>query len=253
MFLCSYMSLTVASHSLLELYDLSIAFGGIQALAGVSLRMDAGDMLGLIGPNGSGKTTLLNVVGRVYRAQRGTMYFEGRRIDQLPIHEIAHHGIARTFQVARVFRHMTALENMLVPGYTTRARHNLTSTQLRQRARELLDFLDIASLAHEQAGNLSGGQQKLLEFARALMLEPRLILLDEPFAGVHPLLKERMLERMTTLHTQGIDFVVVSHDLPTILGLSTRLVVLANGEKIADGPPEAVRHDDAVVEAYLGV
>lgn len=247
------MSLIVAAHSLLELSDISIAFGGIQALAGVSLRMDVGDILGLIGPNGSGKTTLLNVVGRVYRAQRGTMYFAGRRLDQLSMHEIAHHGIARTFQVARVFRRMTALENMLVPGYTTRARHNLTPTQLRQRARELLHFLDIASLAHEQAGNLSGGQQKLLEFARALMLEPRLILLDEPFAGVHPLLKERMLERITTLHTQGIDFVVVSHDLPTILGLSTRLVVLANGEKIADGPPEAVRHENAVVEAYLGV
>ncbi len=238
--------------TILELDDVAIAFGGIQALNGVSLRLEPGELLGLIGPNGSGKTTLLNVVGHIYPVDKGDIYFLGRRITHLPRHRVALQGIARTFQVARVFRRMTALENMLVPGYTSRAENGMTPQQLLQRARDLLRFLDIESLAHEQAGNLSGGQQKLLEFARALMLHPRLVLLDEPFAGVHPMLKERMLERIAELHGQGLDFVVVSHDLPTILGISSLLVVLANGDMIADGTPDVVRHQEAVVEAYLG-
>lgn len=232
---------------------MSIAFGGIQALDGVSFELAHGEVLGLIGPNGSGKTTLLNAVGSLYRPQRGEIHYLGQRIDHLPVHHVARRGIARTFQVARVFRRMTALENLLVPGYTTRPAGGVTPRQLLERARELLHYLGIVALAHEPAGNLSGGQQKLLEFARALMLQPRVMLLDEPFAGVHPLLKERMLERIAELHHQGIDFIVVSHDLPTILGHSSRLVVLANGQKIADGPPDVVRHQEAVVEAYLGV
>ena len=238
---------------LLELDQIAIAFGGIRALAGVSFTMTPGEILGLIGPNGSGKTTLLNVIGNLYRADTGTIHFLGRRIDRLPIHHIALQGLARTFQVARVFRRMSVLDNMLVPGHTTNEEDAASPQQLRQRAQELLNFLEIAHLSHEQAGNLSGGQQKLLEFARALMLNPRLVLLDEPFAGVHPMLKERMLQRIGELHEQGIDFIVVSHDLPTILGVSSRLVVLANGEKIADGAPDIVRHQEEVVEAYLGI
>ncbi len=240
-----------SSPALLDIQDVSLAFGGIQALDGVSLSMASGELLGLIGPNGSGKTTLLNVLGNLYPIDRGRVDFQGQRIDRLPLHTIALQGIARTFQVARVFRRMTVLENMLVPGYTNNA--DASPGELGQRARDLLRFLDIDPLTHEQAGNLSGGQQKLLEFARALMLQPRLILLDEPFAGVHPMLKERMLARIGELHSQGIDFIVVSHDLPTILGLSSRLAVLANGRKIADGAPEAVRHQEEVIEAYLGV
>jgi ABC-type branched-subunit amino acid transport system ATPase component len=239
--------------TILALHDVAISFGGIQALDGVNLEVNRGEILGLIGPNGSGKTTLLNVVGNIYRPRRGEVYYLGHRIDHLPVHHVARQGIARTFQVARVFRRMTALENLLVPGYASRPETSMTPRQLLQRARELLRYLEIEALAHEQAGNLSGGQQKLLEFARALMLQPRLILLDEPFAGVHPMLKERMMQRLEELHSQGIDFVVVSHDLPTILGISSRLVVLANGQKIADGAPEVVRHQEAVVEAYLGV
>lgn len=243
----------VAADPILDLRDVSIAFGGIQALDRVTLTVAAGEILGLIGPNGSGKTTLLNVVSNIYRPRRGEIYYLGRRTDHLPVHDVARHGIARTFQVARVFRRMTALENLLVPGYASRPEGDIKPRQLLERARELLRFLEIEDLAHEQAGNLSGGQQKLLEFARALMLRPRLVLLDEPFAGVHPLLKERMLQRLEELNGQGIDFVLVSHDLPTILGISSRLVVLANGRKIADGTPEVVRHQEPVVEAYLGV
>ncbi len=239
--------------TLLDIHDVSLAFGGIQALDGVSLSMASGELLGLIGPNGSGKTTLLNTIGNLYTIDRGLIDFLGRRIDRLPLHDIALQGIAHTFQVARVFRRMTVLENMLVPGYTSNDQAQQSPGELGQRARDLLRFLNIDHLTHEQTGNLSGGLQKLLEFPRALMLQPRLILLDEPFAGVHPLLKERMLERIGDLHSQGIDFIVVSHDLPTILGFSSRLAVLANGRKIADGAPEEVRHQEDVIEAYLGV
>ncbi|GIX49150.1 MAG: ABC transporter ATP-binding protein [Candidatus Tectimicrobiota bacterium] len=238
---------------LLSLHRVSLAFGHIQALDDVSLEVRRGEIVGLIGPNGSGKTTLLNVVSNLYRPQRGAVYFLGERLDGLAVHEVARRGIGRTFQVARVFGRLTALQNLLVPGYTHGEVAGTAPAQLRARAWELLRFFDLEGVAHVPAGQLSGGQQKLLEFARALMLQPRLLLLDEPFAGVHPLLKERMLQHIAELHAQGLDFVLVSHDLPTMLGVSSRLVVLANGQKIADGDPEAVRQEAAVVEAYLGV
>ena len=239
--------------ALLDVTGVSIAFGGNQALDEVSVRVDPGEIVGLIGPNGSGKTTLMNVIGSIYPAQAGTVVFKGQPLDRLSTYEVARAGIARTFQVPRVFPHMTALENMLVPGFAARRAESESRLDLVARSRELLAFLEIAGLANEQAGSLSGGQRMLLQFARALMLKPRLMLLDEPFAGVHPVLIQRMLARIGELHRDGIDFIVVSHDLPTIMELATRMVVLSNGRKIADGPPEAVRHQEAVVEAYLGV
>jgi ABC-type branched-subunit amino acid transport system ATPase component len=239
--------------ALLDVTGVSIAFGGNQALDAVSIRVDPGEIVGLIGPNGSGKTTLMNVIGSIYGAQAGSVVFKGQPLDRLSTYEVARAGIARTFQVPRVFPHMTALENMLVPGFAARRDKSESRLDLVARSRELLSFLDIAGLADEQAGSLSGGQRMLLQFARALMLKPRLMLLDEPFAGVHPKLIQRMLARIKELHADSIDFIVVSHDLPTIMELATRMVVLSNGCKIADGPPEAVRHQDEVVEAYLGV
>lgn len=238
--------------ALLDVSGVSISFGGNQALDQVSIQLARGEILGLIGPNGSGKTTLLNIIGRIYSAQTGTVIFQGRNLDRLSMHQVARAGIARTFQVPKVFPHMTALENMLVPGFAVRRKEDEGRRDLLTRARKLLDFLDIERLADEHAGNLSGGQRMLLQFALALMLKPRLMLLDEPFAGIHPTLIERMLARIKDLHADGIDFIVVSHDLPTIMGLSTRMVVLGNGRKIADGPPEEVRHQEEVIEAYLG-
>lgn len=238
--------------ALLDVSGVSISFGGNQALDQVSIQLARGEILGLIGPNGSGKTTLLNIIGRIYSAQTGTVIFQGRNLDRLSMHQVARAGIARTFQVPKVFPHMTALENMLVPGFAVRRKEDEGRRDLLTRARKLLDFLDIERLADEHAGNLSGGQRMLLQFALALMLKPRLMLLDEPFAGIHPTLIERMLARINDLHADGIDFIVVSHDLPTIMGLATRMVVLGNGRKIADGPPEEVRHQEEVIEAYLG-
>ena len=239
--------------ALLDVTGVSIAFGGNQALDQVSIRIDQGEIVGLIGPNGSGKTTLLNVIGSIYSAQAGSVVFKGQPLDRLSTYEVARAGIARTFQVPRVFPHMTALENMLVPGFAARRAKTEGRRDLVARSRELLAFFEIAGLADEHAGSLSGGQRMLLQFARALMLKPRLMLLDEPFAGVHPLLIKRMLARIGELHGDGIDFIIVSHDLPTIMKLATRMVVLSNGRKIADGPPETVRHQEEVVEAYLGV
>jgi len=225
-------------------------FGGIVANDAVDLVVAEGDLVGLIGPNGSGKTTLINVLTGHLDPDGGEVWVRGRRVSGRPPHVYAGMGVARTFQLTQLFGRMTVLENMLVPGLT---RPHSQWDEVARRARGYLEFLNLAHLEQLQARNLSGGQQKLLELGRCLMLEPAVLFLDEPFAGVHPRLREELVARIRELHRGGRTFVVVDHDMESILRISRRLVVMARGSKIADGDPAAVRADQTVLAAYAGL
>jgi branched-chain amino acid transport system ATP-binding protein len=225
-------------------------FGGITAVDAVEISVADGDLIGLIGPNGSGKTTLINLLTGHLLPDAGGVFLRGRRVNGLAAHGFATLGVGRTFQLTQLFGRMTVLENMLVPGLT---RPGSTWAMVMRRARTYLEFLNLAHLQDLSAKNLSGGQQKLLELGRALMLEPAILFLDEPFAGVHPHLRDEIITRIQELHAAGRTFVVVDHDMESILRIARRLVVMARGQKIADGPPAVVRADQAVLTAYAGV
>jgi len=229
---------------------LSKRFGGIVANDAVDFLVARGDLIGLIGPNGSGKTTLINMLTGHLAPDLGEVTVLGRRLGGRPAHIFAGMGIARTFQLTQLFGRMTVLENLLVPGLT---RPHSRWPEAIRRARGYLEFLNLAHVEHLYAKNLSGGQQKLLELGRCLMLEPRVLFLDEPFAGVHPRLRDELIKRIQQLHKDGRTFVVVDHDMESILRISQRLVVMARGRKIADGPAAEVRTDQAVLAAYAGL
>jgi branched-chain amino acid transport system ATP-binding protein len=234
----------------LKIQNLAKNFGGIQALKGISLTLSGNELVGLIGPNGSGKTTLVNIIGGIHKPSKGKILFNGSNIGGLKPNIIAKSGIGRTFQVTRAFRRMTVMENLLVPGMAHEPQKGRAAWE--KRGREVLDFLTMDHLRNDYARNLSGGQQKLLELGQVLMTDPGLILLDEPFAGVHPKLMETIFEYITTLHSEGKAFIIVSHDMDSIFTLSERLIVLSYGDIIADGHPQTVKQDEVVIEAYLG-
>jgi ABC-type branched-subunit amino acid transport system ATPase component len=230
---------------ILQVKNLVKRFGGVTAVNGVSLSLEAGKIYGLIGPNGSGKTTLFNCITGIEPRDSGGVGFKGRRIDGLKPHQIFHRGMGRTFQIIRVFPELTARENLLV---VTNGDYGLA----RARAEELLRFVKLDRLADEYAGNLSYGQQKLLEFIRVLMTDPEMILLDEPAAGVNRTLLNELLDAVRALRDRGKTIFLVEHDMKVVMGLCETVFVLDHGEKLAEGPPGVIQSDERVIEAYFG-
>lgn len=234
--------------ALLEAGDVSKRFGGVHALREVSVGVDEGEVLGLIGPNGSGKTTLMNVLTGVYRPDRGTVVLEGHSVVGLRPFKLVERGVARTFQSARVFQTVTVFQNMMVPVLHERGHR----AALGERAGSLLDLVRLTPHADQAASELSGGQQRLLEFARAMMTRPKVVLMDEPFAGVHPDIKRTLIASVREMQHQGTSFVIVSHEIPVITGIAGKLVCLSSGEVIARGDVDTVIRAPTVIRAYLG-
>jgi ABC-type branched-subunit amino acid transport system ATPase component len=249
---------------LLEVDAIAKSFGGVAAVDGATFAVEEGSITALIGPNGAGKTTVFNLVSGFMKPDRGRIGFAGRRIEGLSGDRVARAGLVRIFQTARALTRMTVLENMmlaarhqpgerlgaawLIPGGVARR-----EAQVRRQAEECLELVRLAQLRDEYAGNLSGGQRKLLELGRALMVEPRMILLDEPMAGVAPVLRDQLLDHIAHLRSaRGVTVLVIEHDMEVVMSISERVIVMDEGRVIADGPPEAIQTDERVIEAYLG-
>jgi ABC-type branched-subunit amino acid transport system ATPase component len=252
------------SRALLEVDDVTITFGGVTALDHVSFEIREGEILGLIGPNGAGKTTCFNVMTGVYQATSGAVRFDGTTLRKMKRHQITKLGMARTFQNIRLFRSMTALENVMV-GADAGSKvgllnalfrtplHRRTEAEAERLARELLDFVGVAGRADELAQNLSYGDQRRLEIARAMATRPKLLCLDEPAAGFNPAEKQRLMELIRAVRDQGITVLLIEHDMRLVMGVTDRIVVLEFGRKIAEGLPSEIRDNPAVIAAYLGV
>jgi ABC-type branched-subunit amino acid transport system ATPase component len=241
--------------SLLEVQDVSKAFGGIQALDTCSISVEQGSITGLIGPNGSGKTTLFNVMTGYERVDSGQIRFQGEAITNTPPDKVFRLGIGRTFQLTRIFPRLTVLENMHVAVQRQNLKGLLSrwsSTHEQERALDLLDFVNLLALKDMLAGNLSYGQKKLLEFAFVLIAEPQVILLDEPAGGINPTMINYLAERIHTLNQRGVTFLVVEHNMEFVMDLCERVMVMHRGARIAEGTPGEVRANPAVLEAYLG-
>jgi neutral amino acid transport system ATP-binding protein len=239
-------------------------FGGIRAVNGATMSVQERSITALIGPNGAGKTTFFNVITGFYRSDGGSATFDGDEVLGRPPYAIARHGMVRTFQITKALARMPVIDNMMLGAPDQPGEHLVNvvlrpaacrrrEQEVREQAMELLDVFNLARLADAYAGTLSGGQRKLLELARALMTRPRLLLLDEPMAGINPTLGRRLLDHMQRLRAEeGVTFLFIEHDMEVVMNHSDRVIVMAEGRVIADGAPEKVRADRRVIDAYLG-
>lgn len=252
------------SEHILELKGSTIKFGGLTAVNNVSFHLNKGDLFGLIGPNGAGKTTCFNMITGVYKPTSGSILFNGKEVGGLHPSKIARMGICRTFQNIRLFQNLSVLENVVVGGFL-RHRTGLLSAlmylpaaieetkALRKDAMDLLEVMDLADVAHARSADLPYGKQRRLEIARAMATQPDLLLLDEPAAGMNPNEKEDLQSTVRRIRDDfGKTVLLIEHDMRFVMGLCERIVVLDHGEEISSGPPDVVRNDPKVIEAYLG-
>ena len=248
---------------LLSVQKVSKRFGGLLAVDGCDLSVVEGSIVGLIGPNGAGKSTLFEMVSGFYSPSSGRILFQGRDITGLPAHRIAREGIIRTFQIPRALSRMTVLDNLMLGPqgqsgekiWNAALRWPLVRSEekrIREKAEQILDFFSLQRMRDEYAGSLSGGQKKLLEMARSLMADPKLLLLDEPFAGVNPSLSLTILKRIKELRDGGLTIMIIEHGIPYVVELSDEIYVLNKGAVMAHGTPEQVISDKKVLDAYLG-
>ena len=241
--------------TILAVAGIDKSFGGVQALTDCSLAVRKGTITALIGPNGSGKTTLFNCMTGFYEPDRGTVYVRGVPVTGRRPSDIVHLGVMRTFQVTRIFRRMTVLENMIVPVRQLTLRSLFTAAvqgHERKRAESLLDFFGLLKLRDHQAGSLSFGQQKLLELAAALMADPDVVMLDEPAGGLNPVMIEKLAGHVRELNSRGVTFLIIEHNMGFVMNLCDPVIVMSRGTVIAQGSPDAVRDDPTVLDAYLG-
>ena len=250
---------------LLEVEGLHKEFGGVTAVDGASFSVGSGALTGLIGPNGAGKSTTFNCITGIHEPTGGSVRFDGQDVTGLEPYELAGQGLVRTFQIARELSEMTVLENVMLappeqvgesairsvtPGLREGVQRD--ETEVVEDAWETLEFFEIDHLAHENAGTLSGGQLKLLEMARVLSTDPEMVLLDEPLAGVNPTLEEKLLDQIDQLRRDGLTFLLVEHDMDVIMNHCEHIIVMHQGQVLAEGDAETIRSDERVLEAYLG-
>jgi len=252
-----------SNDSILQAINLSKSFGGLKAVHQASIDVKNHSITGLIGPNGAGKSTLFNLLSNFLTADEGQVLFEGNPVQNLPPHQIARLGFLRTFQVARVLSRLTVLENMLLGTQNQMGEHLFSvllqpqkvrkqERESKEKAMNILESVGLAEKAYDYAGALSGGQRKLLEMARTLMTNPKLILLDEPAAGVNPTLINQICEHILRWNQQGISFLIIEHNMDVIMSLCSHVWVLAEGTNLADGTPEEIQNNERVLSAYLG-
>ncbi len=252
------------SEALLKVSGLTMRFGGLLAVDSVAFEVKSDEVFAIIGPNGAGKTTVFNCVGGFYAPTAGEIVMDGKSITGLPSHKVARHGLVRTFQNVRLFKQLTVLENLLVaqhtqvearllPGLLKLKSYRQSEADALSRAAQWLDFMGLREFANREAGNLAYGHQRRLEIARCMITKPRLLMLDEPAAGLNPQEKRDLQSLIDQLRREfGVAVLLIEHDMSLIMGISDRILVMEHGKPITTGTPEQVRNDERVIKAYLG-